>query len=95
MKKRSTIAAKPSKKILQQRLTIGLDPVDRNSWCYMLDESGQIQREQCVRTHATALREVFSEMRTAGLRSRSGRIRLDQSLAQRVGAWKAISLTEN
>jgi hypothetical protein len=39
MKKRSTIAAKPSKKILQQRVTIGLDLGDRNSWCCVLDES--------------------------------------------------------
>ena len=62
MKKSSTIAAKPSKKILQQRLTIGLDLGDRNRWYCVLDESGQIQREQRVRTNATALREVFSEM---------------------------------
>ena len=62
MKKVSTIAAKSSKKISQPRLTIGLDLGDRNSWYCMLDESGQIQREQRVRTNATALREAFGEM---------------------------------
>src|ERR1700691_1870464 len=62
MKKVSAIAAKPSKKISQERLTIGLDLGDRNSWYCVLDESGQIQREQRVRTNATALREVFGEM---------------------------------
>jgi transposase len=62
MKKVSTVAAKGSKKILRQKLTIGLDLGDRNSWYCMLDECGQIQLEQRVRTNATALREVFSEM---------------------------------
>ena len=62
MKKISTVAAKPSKKISQQKLTVGLDLGDRNSWYCVLDESGQIQREQRVRTNAKALREVFGEM---------------------------------
>jgi transposase len=62
MKKVSTIAAKPSKKISQQRLTIGLDLGDRNSWYCMLDESGGIQREQRVRTNATALQDVFGAL---------------------------------
>ena len=62
MKKVSTVAAKPSKKISQQKLTVGLDLGDRNSWYCVLDESGQIQLEQRVRTNAKALREVFGEM---------------------------------
>ncbi len=62
MKKVSTVAARPSKKISQQKLTVGLDLGDRNSWYCVLDESGQIQLEQRVRTNAKALREVFSEM---------------------------------
>jgi transposase len=33
-----------------------------NSWYCVLDESGQIQREQRVRTHAKGLREVFGGM---------------------------------
>jgi len=62
MKKVSTVAAKPSKKISQQNLTVGLDLGDRNSWYCVLDESGQIQLEQGVRTNAKALQEVFGAM---------------------------------
>src|ERR1700722_17902017 len=62
MKKVRIVGAKPTKKSLGQRLTIGLDLGDRNSWYCMLDESARIQREQRVRTNATALREVFGEM---------------------------------
>jgi hypothetical protein len=62
MKKVSTVAAKPSKKISRQKLTVGLDLGDRNSWYCVLDESGQIQLEQRVRTNAKALREVFGAM---------------------------------
>ena len=87
MKKVSTVAAKPSKKIWQQKLTVGLDLGDRNSWYCVLDESGQIQLEQRVRTNAKALREVFGEM--AHSRIATGNrdaFALGQSLAQRVGA---------
>ena len=45
MKKVSTVAAKPSQKISRQKLTVGLDLGDRNSWYCALDESGQIQLE--------------------------------------------------
>src|ERR1700745_895644 len=62
MKKVSTVAAKPGKKISQPKLTVGLGLGDRNSWYCVLDESGQIQREQRVRTHAKGLREVFGGM---------------------------------
>jgi transposase len=62
MKKVSTVAAKASKKISQQKLSVGLDLGDRNRWYCVLDESGQIQREQRVRTNGKALREVFGEM---------------------------------
>ena len=62
MKKVSTAAVKTTKNVSQPKLTIGLDLGDRNSWYCVLDESGQIQLEQRVRTTATALREVFSEM---------------------------------
>jgi activator of 2-hydroxyglutaryl-CoA dehydratase len=57
MKKISTVAAKPSKKISQQKLTIGLDLGDRNSWYCVMDEAGQIQREQRVHTSGKALQE--------------------------------------
>src|SRR5436309_12802275 len=62
MKKVSTVAAKPSKKMSQQKITVGLDLGDRNSWYCVLDESGQIQLEQRVRTNAAALRDVFGAM---------------------------------
>src|SRR6202034_2806694 len=62
MKKISTTAAAVTKNFRSDRLNIGLDLGDRNSWYCVLDESGQIQREQRVRTNATALREVFGEM---------------------------------
>src|SRR5438105_2990487 len=62
MKKVSTAAAKASKRISSQKLTVGLDLGDRSSWYCVLDESGQIQLEQRVRTNAKALREVFGEM---------------------------------
>jgi transposase len=62
MKKGSIAVAKQSRNISQQRLTIGLDLGDRNSWYCVVDEAGQIQLEQRVRTSAKALREVFGAM---------------------------------
>ena len=43
MKKISTRAAAQSRNISQQKLTIGLDLEDRNSWYCVVDEAGQIQ----------------------------------------------------
>src|ERR1700750_1839983 len=62
MKKVSTVAVKPSKKISQQKLTVGLDLGDRNSWYCVVDEAGQVQLEQRIRTSAKALQEVFGAM---------------------------------
>ena len=62
MKKVSTAATKQSKNFSQQKLTIGLDLGDRNSWYCVVDEAGQIQLEQRVRTTAKALQEVFGTM---------------------------------
>jgi len=62
MKKVSTTVAKQSRNISQQKLTIGLDLGDRNSWYCVLDETGRIQQEQRVRTTAKALQEVFGAM---------------------------------
>ena len=87
MKKVSTVAAKPSKKISQQKLTVGLDLGDRNSWYCVLDESGQIQLEQRVRTTCESV--AGSLRRDAAQPDRTGNrdaFALDQSLAQRVGA---------
>jgi transposase len=62
MKKVSTAATKQSRNISQQKLTIGLDLGDRNSWYCVVDEAGQIQLEQRVGTNAKALREIFGTM---------------------------------
>src|SRR5246500_4162139 len=62
MKKVSTAVAKQSRNIPQQKLTIGLDLGDRNSWYCVLNEAGQIQIEQRVRTTEKALREVFEQV---------------------------------
>ena len=62
MKKVSTAVGQQSGNIFQPTLTIGLDLGDRNSWYCVLDEAGQIQLEQRVRTNAKALREVFGGM---------------------------------
>ena len=62
MKKVSTVAAKQSRNISQPKLTIGLDLGDRNSWYCMVDEAGQVRREQRVRTNAKGLQEVFGAM---------------------------------
>src|SRR5579864_3006888 len=62
MKKVSTAVSKQSRIFSQPTQTIGFDLGDRNSWYCVLDEAGQIQLEQRVRTNAKALREVFVEM---------------------------------
>jgi transposase len=62
MKKVSTAAAQQSRIFSQPRLTIGLDLGDRNSWYCVVDERGQIQLEQRVRTNTKALHEVFGAM---------------------------------
>ena len=62
MKKVSIAVAKQSRNISRQKLTIGLDLGDRNSWYCVMDEAGQIQLEQRVHTTAKALREVFGAM---------------------------------
>ena len=62
MKKISIVGAEQSKNISQQKLTIGLDLGDRNSWYWVVDEAGQIQLEQRVGTNAKALQEVFGAM---------------------------------
>jgi transposase len=62
MKKVSTAASEQSRNISQQKLTIGLDLGDCNSWYCVLNEAGQIQLEQRVRTNGKALREIFGAM---------------------------------
>ena len=62
MKKGSTAAAKQNRNCSQPKLTIGLDLGDRHSWYCVVDEAGQIQLEQRVRTNAKGLREGFGGM---------------------------------
>jgi transposase len=62
MKKVSTVAAAQSRNISPQQLTIGLDLGDRNSCYCVVDEAGQIQQEQRIRTTGKALREVFGAL---------------------------------
>jgi len=62
MKKISTRAAAQGRNFSQQKLTIGLDLGDRNSWYCVVDKAGQIQREQRVPTSGKALQEVFGAL---------------------------------
>src|SRR5256886_17627148 len=62
MKKVSTAAAKASKRISSQKLTVGLDLGDRSSWYCVLDEAGGVLLEQRVSTSPKAMREVFGGM---------------------------------
>ena len=59
MKKISTVATQQSRKISEQKLTVGLDLGDRSSWCCVLDEAGAIVREQKLGTTPKARKEVF------------------------------------
>jgi transposase len=62
MKKGNTIAKQTKRNFPEQKLTIGLDLGDRNSWYCVVDEVGKVQLEQRVRTSAKALQEVFGAM---------------------------------
>jgi transposase len=62
MKKISTAAAKQIRNFSQQKLTIGLDLGDRSSWYCMLDERGEVVREQRLGTTPKAMQEVFGSM---------------------------------
>jgi hypothetical protein len=62
MKKVSTEAAKQSRKISEQKLTVGLDLGDRSSWYCVLDEAGAIVLEQKLGTTPKAMKEVFGGM---------------------------------
>lgn len=62
MKKVSTVAAKRSTKISEQKLTVGLDLGDRSSWYCMLDEAGSIVVEQKLSTTPKAMKEAFGAM---------------------------------
>src|ERR1051325_11082033 len=71
MKKVSTVAARASKKISRQKLTVGLDLGDRNSWYCVLDESGQIKRRPAMKKVSTvaarASKKISRQKLTVGL----------------------------
>ena len=62
MKKVSTEAAKQSRKISEQRLTVGPDLCDRSSWYCVLDEAVGVWLEQRLSTTPKAMKEVFGGM---------------------------------
>jgi transposase len=62
MNKVSTVAAKTSRKISQQKLTVELDLGDRSSWYCVLEEAGRALLEQRVSTTPKAVQEVFGGM---------------------------------
>ena len=62
MKKVSTAALKPIRNFSQAKLTIGLDLGDRSSWYCLLDEVGEVLREQKLGTSPKAMREVFGSI---------------------------------
>jgi transposase len=62
MKKISTAAAQQSRKISEQKLTVGLDLGDRSSWYCLLDEAGAIVLEQKLGTTPKAMKEMFGGM---------------------------------
>ena len=52
MKKVGTVAATQNKNFFQQKLTIGLDLGDRNSWYCVLDEAGRdLHVRRCLRPY--------------------------------------------
>jgi hypothetical protein len=87
MKKVSTVLAKQNRNNSQQKLTVGLDLGDRNRWYCMVDEAGQIQLEQRVRTHGKALQEVFGARPAQPDRTGNrDALAMGEPTAQRVGA---------
>ena len=62
MKKISTVAVKQNRNCSEPKLTIGFDLGDRSSWYCLLDEVGEVLREQKLGTTPKAMREVFGSM---------------------------------
>jgi hypothetical protein len=74
MKKVSIRAAAQSRNLSQQKLTIGLDLGDRNSWYCVVDETGQIQRNSEFVRVRKRCRKSSGACRAAASRWKSGRI---------------------
>src|SRR6266513_289508 len=62
MKKVSTAAAKQMRNFSEPKLTIGLDLGDRSSWYCVMDERGEVRREQKLGTTPKAMKEMFGAM---------------------------------
>jgi transposase len=62
MKKVSTVGAQQIRNFSEAKLTIGLDLGDRSSWYCLLDEVGEVLREQKLSTTPKAMQEVFGGM---------------------------------
>jgi hypothetical protein len=67
MKKVSTAASEQSRNFSDQKLTIGLDLRDRNSWYCILDEAGRYSWKAIY----TSLRPLFAEPKHPELRLES------------------------
>ncbi len=86
MKKISTRAVAVTKNFRSDKLTIGLDLGDRNSWYCMLDEAGQVLLEQKLSTTAKAGGPAFRVLcegwgfwptrRTVGIIERRPKLRM-------------------
>src|SRR5271157_1962160 len=72
MKKISTVVAKQTKNVSDQKLTIGLDLGDQSSWYCVLDEAGEVVLEQRLGTTPKAMKEVFGGMPRSRLALETG-----------------------
>jgi len=71
MEKISTVKTK-GKKILKGQLTIGLDLGDRSSCCCVLDENGEIIREQKIPTTPEGMQQTFGKMARSRIAMETG-----------------------
>jgi transposase len=62
MRKIGTAAARQTKNVRDQKLTIGWDLGDRSSWYCVLDEAGEVLLEQKLATTPKAMKEVLGAM---------------------------------
>ena len=63
MKKGSTAAAQPLSQFSRQKLTMGLDLGDRFSYYCVLDENGELVRQQKIPTTAKGLQAAVDKYR--------------------------------
>ena len=62
MKKISTVRVSGNRIFKGHKLTIGLDLGDRWSFCCVMDEAGQVLREQKLATTAEAMKQTFARI---------------------------------